>query len=76
MARSATPRNDPPLETSTPAGTALLESIPCSEDLQRRPSRPPDYEKENSALVGSDQFVERLDVSAFDAGNELGFVSF
>jgi hypothetical protein len=51
MARSATPRNDPPLETPTPAGTALLESIPCSEDLQRRPSRPPDHEKENHALV-------------------------
>ena len=51
MARSATPRNDPPLETSTPAGTALLESIPCSEDLHRRPSRPPDHEKENHALV-------------------------
>src|SRR5262252_7597162 len=51
MARSATPRNDPPLETSTPAGTALLASIPCSEDLQRRPSRPPDHKKENRALV-------------------------
>ncbi len=51
MARSATPRNDPPLETSIPAGTAPLESIPCSEDLQCRPSRPPDHEKENRALV-------------------------
>jgi len=28
-----------------------LESILCTEELQRRPSRPPDYGKENCALV-------------------------
>ncbi|HEX9154496.1 MAG TPA: PAS domain-containing protein, partial [Nitrospira sp.] len=28
-----------------------LESILCTEELQRRPSRPPDYETENRALV-------------------------
>ena len=28
-----------------------MESILCTEELQRRPSRPPDYEKENRALV-------------------------
>ncbi len=28
-----------------------MESILCTEELQRRPSRPPDYEKENSSLV-------------------------
>jgi PAS domain S-box-containing protein len=37
------------LESSLP--TAPLESILCTEELQRRPSRPPDYEKENRALV-------------------------
>lgn len=37
------------LESSIPA--APLESILCTEELQRRPSRPPDYEKENRALV-------------------------
>jgi PAS domain S-box-containing protein len=28
-----------------------LESILCTEELSRRPSRPPDYEKENRALI-------------------------
>ncbi len=28
-----------------------LESILCTEELSRRPSRPPDYERENRALV-------------------------
>jgi len=37
------------LETSNP--TAPLESILCKEALQNRTSRPPDYEKENRALV-------------------------
>ena len=36
---------------SIPDGGASLESILCTEELHRRPSRPPDYEKENSALV-------------------------
>jgi PAS domain S-box-containing protein len=44
-------QNDVPLEASIPAGGASLESILCTEDLRRRPSRPPDYEKENRALV-------------------------
>ena len=51
MSRPATSRNDPSLETSVPAGAVPVASLPCSEDLQRRPSRPPDYEKENRALV-------------------------
>jgi PAS domain S-box-containing protein len=38
-----------PLASSVP--TASLESILCTEELRRRPSRPPDYEKENQALV-------------------------
>jgi PAS domain S-box-containing protein len=36
-------------EMSIPQAT--LESILCTEELQRRPSRPPDYQKENCALV-------------------------
>src|SRR6516162_8663678 len=40
-----------PSEKSIPEGGASLESILCTEELQRRPSRPPDYEKENRALV-------------------------
>jgi len=43
--------NDVPLETSIPEAGAPLESILCTEELLRRPSRPPDYEKENRALV-------------------------
>jgi hypothetical protein len=31
--------------------TASLQSILCTEELQRRPSRLPDYRKENRALV-------------------------
>ena len=47
--RSAKPRNEAPLDCSSPE--ASLESILYTEELQRRPSRPPDYEKENRALV-------------------------
>lgn len=32
-----------------------LESILCTEELDRRPSRPPDFEKENRALLGLTQ---------------------
>ena len=47
----STPRANIPLEDSIPHPTASLEAILCTEELQRRPSRPPDYEKENRALV-------------------------
>ena len=47
---STSPANDP-LEGSIPEAGASLESILCTEELQHRPSRPPDYEKENRALV-------------------------
>ena len=40
-----------PLENSIPAGSSPLESILWTEELHRRPSRPPDYEKENRALM-------------------------
>jgi len=51
VAESAEARSDVALEGSIPAGAAPLESILCTEELHRRPSRPPDYEKENRALV-------------------------
>jgi PAS domain S-box-containing protein len=51
MIESAKSKNDVPLETSIPDGAVSLESVLCTEELRRRPSRPPDYEKENRALV-------------------------
>ena len=49
MTESSATRNETSFEISLPG--ASLESILCTEELQRRPSRPPDYEKENRALV-------------------------
>ena len=49
MAESAKPKGDISLENPTPA--ASLESIVCTDELYRRPRRPPDHEKENRALV-------------------------
>ena len=40
-----------PVEASIPDGIASLDSILCTDELRRRPRRPPDYEKENRALV-------------------------
>src|SRR5215468_1167539 len=51
MTESAQSKNNVPLETSIPDGGVPLESILCTEELLRRPWRPPDYEKENRALV-------------------------
>jgi len=51
MAEAGKPQSDLPLEDSLPKAGASLESILCTEELQSRPSRPPDYEKENRALV-------------------------
>jgi PAS domain S-box-containing protein len=51
VAESAAARSAAPLESSIPVGSAPLESILCTEELRRRPSRPPDYENENRALV-------------------------
>jgi len=48
---SSSSREDVPLQGSIPQFTASLDSILCTEELHRRPSRPPDYEKENRALV-------------------------
>jgi PAS domain S-box-containing protein len=51
MTESAEAGRAVPVESSIPAGAAPLESILCTEDLHRRPSRAPDYERENRALV-------------------------
>src|SRR5678816_3817061 len=51
MTKSGELCNCSPLEPSSPVGAAPLESILCTEELRRRPSRPPDYDKENRALV-------------------------
>jgi GAF domain-containing protein len=51
MTESATSTNDVPLEASIPDGAVPLESILCTEELRRRPWRPPDYARENRALV-------------------------
>jgi PAS domain S-box-containing protein len=40
-----------PRDTSIPTGTASLDSIDRTQEIPRRPSRRPDYEKENSALA-------------------------
>jgi PAS domain S-box-containing protein len=49
VVETADTTRDVPIESSLPA--APLESILCTEELHRRPSRPPEYEKENRALV-------------------------
>src|SRR5690349_20970207 len=46
---SAKTGNDLPF--SIPENAVPVESILCTEELRRRPCRPPDYEKENRALV-------------------------
>ena len=51
MTGSGESRSESHLETPILAGAAPLESILRTEDLRRRPARPPDYEKENTALV-------------------------
>jgi len=51
VTESAKSKNTLPLETSIPADALPLEAILCTEELRRRPSRPPDYEKENRALA-------------------------
>src|SRR5580700_5898124 len=51
LSEPSTPQDDVAVEASIPEGAAPLESILCTEELRRRPSRPPDYEKESRALV-------------------------
>ena len=51
MIKSANSQNDVALEISIPDDAVSLDSILCTEELPNRPWRPPDHEKENSALV-------------------------
>ena len=51
MTQSAKSKREVQLEDSIPEAGAPLESILCTEELRGRPSRPPDYEKENRAFV-------------------------
>jgi hypothetical protein len=51
MTESLETRSDAPIESSIPVGAVSLESILCTEELHRRPSRPPGHEEENRALV-------------------------
>jgi signal transduction histidine kinase len=51
MIESAKSQNEVPIETSILKGAVPLESILCTDELHRRQSRLPDYEKENHALV-------------------------
>src|ERR1700683_4511411 len=49
MTEPAKSQNDVSLDTTIPGGS--LESSLCTQELRNRPSRSPDYEKENRALV-------------------------
>src|SRR5689334_8262043 len=51
MTGSGKSKMDPTLEISIPSDVVSLESILCTEELNRRPARAPDHEKENLALV-------------------------
>jgi hypothetical protein len=51
MNESCNLKTGTPFEDSIPEAGVSLESILCTEELRCRPSRPPDYEKENRALV-------------------------
>src|SRR5262247_4019427 len=51
MSQTAESNSDVQPATSIPPAGACVGSILRTEELQRRSSRPPDYEKENAALV-------------------------
>ena len=51
MTKSFEARGDALIESSIPVGAVPLESILCTDELHRRPSRPPGHEEENRALV-------------------------
>ena len=50
MIESGNSRNVP-FESSNQIAAAPLESIVCTQELRNRPSRSPEYEKENRALA-------------------------
>src|SRR5690242_6565140 len=51
VTESSEARSDAPIGGPTRAGAVPLRSILYTQELHRRPSRPPDYEAENRALV-------------------------
>jgi len=51
VTESSASQNEVSPKTSIPEGGVSLESILWTEELERRPSRPPDYDRENRALV-------------------------
>ena len=51
MPDSAKPKNYFPVEASIPDIKVSLESVLCTDELRRRQSHLPDYNKENDALV-------------------------
>src|SRR5262249_39596920 len=51
MTESVKSENDVSLEDSITDCGVSLEAILCTDELRLRPSRPPDYEKENRVLV-------------------------
>ncbi|HVT18373.1 MAG TPA: PAS domain S-box protein [Thermoanaerobaculia bacterium] len=54
-AAGATPETGKAVQALNVDGVVPLESVLCTDELNRRPSRPPDYEKENRALVALSQ---------------------
>jgi len=51
VTETAKSKEEAPLDTLLPEGAAPLASILLTEELLRRPSRPPEFERENSALA-------------------------
>ncbi len=51
MTKPANSKNDVSQKASIPDDPVPVESILCTEELRSRPWRPPDYKKENRALV-------------------------
>ena len=51
MTGSTKSTDDLPPAVSIPEGAPSLETVLCTDELRRRPRRPPDYEKENRALL-------------------------
>jgi hypothetical protein len=51
LRETAVSQNGEKMDASVAQQQVPLEAVLCTEELHRRPSRPPDYEKENAALV-------------------------
>jgi len=51
LTESRLSQNGKGIDSSVPCAEVSLESILCTAELRRRPSRPPDYQKENGALL-------------------------